>query len=433
MGKSKKSRLEPLKIQNSIDGHPNKANDVDLADDKGDIMQKKEILHHLVDHQQHQEGKSLEECNISVTVTNTTTAADTTATATSDDNSLMKREISLDKESIKKMDYGHLKRGTCSSPNDACVPQNKAIEENGAFFEPEDASYAFSGYCVPLSAQEDMKYKNGATTTMSLIDREEFNKGEEMTDSYYHNHPQYDHHHRQLDSSLNCTSFCSDTRLDVSAFVNDDESFKDLIYQCTEEDGDCPSEYDEISCWNTAGITNMSYAFEDNSFNAPLECWNVGQVTSMLGVFNGATYFDQPIDSWDVSQVEDMDKMFSGAASFNEPIDSWNVSQVKDMYDMFFEADSFNQPVDSWDVSQVEDMDAMFADAGSFNQSIDSWDVSQVKDMGDMFNRATSFNQPIGSWDVSQVKDMSDMFKRATYFNQSIGSWDVSQVKDMGD
>jgi len=59
--KNKKSYLEPLKIQNSIDGRPNKANDVDLADDKGDIMQKKELIDHLVDHQQHQEGKSLEE------------------------------------------------------------------------------------------------------------------------------------------------------------------------------------------------------------------------------------------------------------------------------------------------------------------------------------------------------------------------------------
>ena len=31
--KNKKSHLEPLKIQNSNDGRPNKANDVELADD----------------------------------------------------------------------------------------------------------------------------------------------------------------------------------------------------------------------------------------------------------------------------------------------------------------------------------------------------------------------------------------------------------------
>merc|ERR1740117_1518307 len=57
--KNKKSHREPLKIQNTNDGRPNEANDVELADDKGDIMQKKEqkkeLIHHLLDHQQHQE------------------------------------------------------------------------------------------------------------------------------------------------------------------------------------------------------------------------------------------------------------------------------------------------------------------------------------------------------------------------------------------
>jgi hypothetical protein len=199
--KNKKSYLEPLKIQNSIDGRPNKANDVDLADDKGDIMQKKELIDHLVDHQQHQEGKSLEECNISpaattaATTTTTATAATSAAAAaaaaaaTSDDDSLMKRKSILDKESIKKMDYGHLNRGTCSSPNDACVSQNKAIAGNGAFFEAEDASYVSSGYCVPLSVLEDIEYKNVVADTLSLIDKEEFNKEEERTESYHHNHP----------------------------------------------------------------------------------------------------------------------------------------------------------------------------------------------------------------------------------------------------
>merc|ERR1740117_2312618 len=84
--KNQKSHLEPLKIQNSNDGRPHKANDVvELADDKGGIMQKKEMIHHhLVDHQEHQEGKSLEECNNSPTTTTATAAA-----ATSDNDSLM--------------------------------------------------------------------------------------------------------------------------------------------------------------------------------------------------------------------------------------------------------------------------------------------------------------------------------------------------------
>merc|ERR1740117_2709979 len=394
------------------------------------LLQKKEMLHHLVDHQQHQEGKSLEECNISVitTTTTTTTAAATTTTAaatgTSDDNSLMKRNISMDKESIKKMDYGHLNRGTCSSPNDACVPQNKAIEEDGYFFEPEDASYASSGYCVPLSFLEGIEYKNGATTTMSLIDKEKFKKEEEMTDSYYHYHPQYDHHHRQLDSSLNCTSFCSGDRPDVSRYVTDNSSFPDLIYNCIYEDSedgqlyndeDCPLEYDNISCWNTTGITDMNGAFNIYyvDFNAPLECWNVGQVTTMRSMFYTFSYqtFNQPIDSWDVSQVKDMSSMFK-KSYFNQPIDSGNVSQVLDMRGMFYRAEYFNQPLDTWNVSKVRNMASMFFEADRFNQPIESWDVSQVKIMNRMFQRSF-FNQSIDSWDVSQVTDMGSMFSEA--------------------
>ena len=418
--KNKKSHREPLKIQNTNDGRPNEASDVELADDKGDIMQKKELIHHLLDHQQHQEGKLLEECNISPTTTTTTTAAATAVT--SDDDSLMKRKISLDKESITKMDYGHLNRGTCSSPNDACVPQHIAIEGNGAFLELEDTSYASSGYCVPRSVLEDMEYSNVVANTLSLIDKEEFNKEKELTESYYHNQPHYDQHHRQLDS-LNCANLCPDPRLDVSNYVTDDAPyFYYLIYDCF-YNRDCPLNDDDIKCWNTAGITDMKNAFSGKSFNDPLECWNVSQVTTMEKMFTYASKFNQPIDSWDVSQVEDMEGMFRSATYFNRPIDTWNVSQVKYMEDMFSDATYFNQPIDSWDVSQVESMEFMFYVAPSFNQPIDSWDVSQVERMEFMFNGATSFNQPIDSWDVSKVEDMDSMFGGAINFNQCLSTW----------
>ena len=94
------------------------------------------------------------------------------------------------------MDYGHLNRGTCSSPNDACVPQNKAIERNGAFCKPEDASYASIGYCVPLLVSEDMEYSNIVANTMSLIDKEEFNKEDEMTDSVISSQSRIHHYYK---------------------------------------------------------------------------------------------------------------------------------------------------------------------------------------------------------------------------------------------
>jgi surface protein len=416
------SHLEPLKIQNSNDGRRYKASGTiaDLADDKGDIMQKKDSFHHLVEHQQHQEGKSLEECN-------------------SDHDSLMKQKVSSYKESITKIDFGYLNRGTCSSPKDVCVPQDKAIEGDGAFLEPEDASYASSGYCVPLSALEDMEYFIVVASTIPFIDKEEFNKEKEINNSYYHYHPQYDHHHRQLDL-LNCTAACPDPRPDVSTYLNEDKPFpfRYLINNCYNNEV-CPSDDDDINCWNTAGITDMANTFaryfgpdlRRNYFNDPLECWDVGQVTTMHGMFSYSN-FNQPIDAWNVSQVSDMGRMFIFATSFNQAIGDWNTSQVSDMSRMFIYATSFNQAIGDWNTSQVSNMKLMFYSATSFNQAIGNWNTSQISDMYTMFNRATSFNQAIGSWDVSQVEVINGMFSRAEKFNQPIDSWNVSQVSDMG-
>ena len=313
----------------------------------------------------------------------------------------------MDKDSIKKMDYGHLNLGTCSSPNDACVPKNKAIEGNGPFFKPEDASYASSGYCVPLSVLEDMEYKNVVATTLSLIDKEEINKEEEIADSYYHYHPQYNHHHRQLDL-LNCTSSCPGTRLDVSNYLNYDGPypypFAYLLYKCN-INGFCPPDYYNydpsiyypIRCWNTTGITDMRFAFDQeytypriNVFNDPLECWDVGQVTSMNQMFANSP-FNQPIDAWDVSQVEDMFRMFSGADNFNQPLDKWDVGQVTSMNQMF--GRNFNQPIDTWDVSKVEGMSNMFG--RDFNQCLSTW-AEKTSDTVDTFRMLFSSDCPNG-------------------------------------
>ncbi|OEU17970.1 hypothetical protein FRACYDRAFT_238401 [Fragilariopsis cylindrus CCMP1102] len=415
--KNKKSHLEPLKIQNSIDGRPNKANDVDLADDKDDIMQKKEIIHHLIDFGHLNRG----------TCSSPNDACVPQNKAIEGNGAFFEPEdASYASKSIEKMDYGHLNRGTCSSPNDACVPQHKAIEGNSAFSEPEDASYASSGYCVPLYVLEGIKYKNGVTTTMSIIDMEKFNKEEEMTDSYYQDHPQYDHNHRQLDS-LDCTSECSGVRPDISNYLddlpvepdrpvkpdepldvlsyinNDASSFRNLISNCYNGDN-CPPDYDDIGCWNTTGITDMTRAFLASSFNAPLECWDVGKVTSMYRMFQDTTSFNQHIDSWNVSQVETIDNMFLRATSFNQPIDSWDVSQVTGMQSMF-RYTSFDQSIDSWDVSQVTSMQSMFR-ATNFNQCLSTWaektsDTVSTASMlaaTDCPNGIGSPNKTIGPW-----------------------------------
>ena len=186
-----------------------------------------------------------------------------------------------------------------------------------------------------------------------------------------------------------------------------------------------------IGNWDVSNVTNMSYMFHRSSFNQPIGNWDVNSVTNMSNMFNQAGSFNQPISNWDVSNVTDMNYIFCDAIKFNQPIGSWDVSSVTNMESMFMGATTFNQIIGSWNVSNVTNMRSMFYQAESFNQPIGSWNVINVINMYSMFGNATAFNQPIGSWNVGNVTDMSEMFFRAVTFNQTIGSWNVSNVSQM--
>ena len=181
---------------------------------------------------------------------------------------------------------------------------------------------------------------------------------------------------------------------------------------------------------NLSGVTDMSKAFTDATFNGDISSWDVSTVTTMNSMFKGAT-FSGDISGWNVGSVQDMASMFFNAHSFNQDIGGWNVSSVTNMRDMFWNATSFNQDIGAWNVDSVTDMGFMFRGATSFNRDISDWNVSKVTDMDIMFFDATSFDQDIGGWNVSMVTNMGFMFFSATAFNQDISSWNVSSVTDM--
>lgn len=60
----------------------------------------------------------------------------------------------------------------------------------------------------------------------------------------------------------------------------------------------------------------------------------------------------------DVSQVQNMSFLFDNS-SFNGKINNWNISNVEDMSYMFHYS-KFNGDITQWDVSNVEDMSGMF-------------------------------------------------------------------------
>mmetsp|Transcript_19411 Transcript_19411/g.36240 ORF Transcript_19411/g.36240 Transcript_19411/m.36240 type:complete len:297 (-) Transcript_19411:430-1320(-) len=125
------------------------------------------------------------------------------------------------------------------------------------------------------------------------------------------------------------------------------------------------------------------------------------------GCVVGQTY-GWPMNTWNVSDITDMRDVFYNHSkqitfffnenSFNEDISDWVVSKVTDMRRMFFHANSFNGDLSKWEVSKVTSMWGMFDGASSFNRDLSDWNVSKVTDMDYMFFGASSFNQDLCAW-----------------------------------
>jgi surface protein len=187
----------------------------------------------------------------------------------------------------------------------------------------------------------------------------------------------------------------------------------------------------DISNWDTSRVTTMANMFALSSFNQPIGNWNTANVTDTRSMFYNAEAFNQPLGSWNTSSVTNMAQMFLGATSFNQPIGSWDTSRVTNIEGMFTSADSFNQDISGWDTSQVTNMHMAFMNASAFNGDISGWNTSSATSMESMFSGATSFNSAIGGWNTSNVTTMFGMLQGANSFNQPIGGWNTAKVTTM--
>jgi len=97
----------------------------------------------------------------------------------------------------------------------------------------------------------------------------------------------------------------------------------------------CASSYD----YSGYGYCNTAAS----SFNDDISAWDTSGVTTMSDMFFGASAFDQPIGDWSVDKVTDMQQMFYGASAFDQPLGDWNVDSVTIMAYMFEYAAAFDQ------------------------------------------------------------------------------------------
>lgn len=107
----------------------------------------------------------------------------------------------------------------------------------------------------------------------------------------------------------------------------------------------------------------------------------------------------------DVSLITDLSYLFN-ESSFNGDISQWNTSNVLDMNYMFHRS-LFNGDISSWNTSSVTNMNLLFSDS-NFKGSVDAWCVDNVQTMQRMFD-CTSIKRP--AWYIEDYK------KRQEYLN----------------
>jgi surface protein len=210
-----------------------------------------------------------------------------------------------------------------------------------------------------------------------------------------------------------------------------------------------------LNSWNTSKVTNMQRTFARSTFNngnasgvAGQFYWDTSACITMNSIFVSNPAFNCNLGTgstpWDVSNVQDFNLMFGGCGVFNNgdnsaDINTWDVSSATTMFAMFGTAFVFNRDIGSWDVSNVSNFTSMFSNASAFNNggtsSIDNWQLKTTGtiSMDLMFadngnsNLPNNFNQPISSWNVSRVVSMASMFTsiaRAISFNQPLSNWE---------
>ena len=155
------------------------------------------------------------------------------------------------------------------------------------------------------------------------------------------------------------------------------------------------------------GKAVRSYVYQDcanneecdiaQTYGWPMNSWCVGNVRDMTLLFEYIDTFNENISDWNTSGVTSMFLMFRGARSFNGDL-LWNTSRVTDMSFMFNGASSFNGDISNFDTSSVTKMNGMFYNALAFNGDLSNFDTSSVTNLNGMFFGASSFNQDLCGW-----------------------------------
>ena len=150
----------------------------------------------------------------------------------------------------------------------------------------------------------------------------------------------------------------------------DGEAFWHPAFACYPFDADVDLA-DAVDEWLAAAADEAEVKY------GPIGRWDTSKVVSMRALFCGSSHdycirfnaegksFNEDISAWDTSGVTTMNYMFYHACRFDQDIGAWDTSGVTSMYGMFWYASAFNQDISHWAVGRVTQMDSMFRRAST--------------------------------------------------------------------
>jgi surface protein len=130
----------------------------------------------------------------------------------------------------------------------------------------------------------------------------------------------------------------------------------------------------DVSDWGSFAISNLSYAFYDDSNLISLPSYLPSGVLNTSFMLAGATSFNQNVSFWDTSSVTNMTGMFendtafdNGGVTLSSPVGGWNTSLVNNMTSMFQGDRNFSQDVSTWNTSSLQYAQYLFQGDATFN------------------------------------------------------------------
>lgn len=175
----------------------------------------------------------------------------------------------------------------------------------------------------------------------------------------------------------------------------------------------------DVEKWDTAQVTNVSYAFEGSgliSLNA--EFWDLAVCTDASFMFaNCPALEDVAADFWNMPKVLNMSNMFCNCPQlYNVDISEWNTVSATDMSNLFkgcARLGTRSQAINlkAIHTDSVTDLSSAFEGTGFSSIDLSECNTAKVKKFSRVFANCKNLKVlDIGSWDTGAANTMDDLF-----------------------